>query len=103
MVNRLALRALLGLGNLLLILVLLLFVPAWTLDYPEGWIFLLVFFSSVLVITVYFLKKDPTLIENRLRAGPAAEKERSQKIIQSLAGLFVQITAWAGRRSSSHS
>jgi protein-S-isoprenylcysteine O-methyltransferase Ste14 len=86
--NGLAARAFLGLGNLLLILVFLLFLPAWSLDYREGWLFILVFFLSVLAITVYFLKKDPGLIENRLRAGPAAEKERSQKMIQSLAGIF---------------
>jgi protein-S-isoprenylcysteine O-methyltransferase Ste14 len=47
-----------------------------------------VFFLSVLVITLWFLEKDPRLIENRLKAGPAAEKERSQQIIQSLAALF---------------
>jgi protein-S-isoprenylcysteine O-methyltransferase Ste14 len=86
--NKLTGRAFLGLGNLLLILVLLLFLPAWSLDYREAWVFVLVFFSSVLVITLWFLEKDPKLIENRLRAGPAAEKEKSQKIIQSLAGIF---------------
>jgi protein-S-isoprenylcysteine O-methyltransferase Ste14 len=85
---KLATRAFLGFGNLLLILVVLLFLPAWSVDYWEGWLFLLVFFSSVLVITLYFLKNDPTLIENRLRAGPAAEKEKRQRIIQSLAGIF---------------
>jgi protein-S-isoprenylcysteine O-methyltransferase Ste14 len=42
----------------------------------------------VLVITLYYLKRAPGLIESRLRAGPAAEKERSQKMIQSLAGIF---------------
>ncbi|MDD1664350.1 MAG: isoprenylcysteine carboxylmethyltransferase family protein [Methanomicrobiales archaeon] len=86
--NQLARRAFLGLGNLLLILVVLLFLPAWSLAYWEGWLFVLVFFLSVLVITVYFLKKDPKLIENRMRAGPVAEKEQSQRIIQSLAGIF---------------
>jgi protein-S-isoprenylcysteine O-methyltransferase Ste14 len=56
-----------------------------------------VFFSSVLVITLWFLKEDPTLIESRLRAGPVAEKERSQRIIQSIAGLlFVLIFVVSG-------
>lgn len=86
-----------GLGNLLLILALLLFLPAWSLSYREGWLFLVVFFLSVLVITLYFLKKDPELIKNRLRAGPVAEKEGSQKIIQSLAGiLFVLVFVVSG-------
>ena len=86
--NRLTLRAFLGLGNLLLILVLLLFLPAWSVSYWEGWLFLLAFFLPVLLITLWFLEKDPGLIENRMRAGPAAEKERSQRIIQSFAGIF---------------
>jgi protein-S-isoprenylcysteine O-methyltransferase Ste14 len=86
--DKLIFRTFLGFGNLLFILVLLLFLPAWSLDYWEAWVFLFVFFSSVLVITLYFLKKDPGLIENRLRAGPAAEKEKSQKMIQWLAGIF---------------
>ena len=86
--NKLTLRAFLGLGNLLVILVLLLFEPAWSLSYWEGWLFLLAFFLPVLLITLWFLEKDPGLIENRMRAGPAAEKERSQRIIQSFAGIF---------------
>jgi protein-S-isoprenylcysteine O-methyltransferase Ste14 len=81
----LAARALLGFFSLFLILALLLFVPAWSLAYPEGWAFLLSFLLPVLAITVYFLKKDPKLIESRVRAGPVAEKERRQRIIQSLA------------------
>ncbi len=86
--NNLTRQAFLGLGQLLVILAFLLFLPAWSLAYWEGWLFLLVFFLSVLVITVYFLKKDPKLIENRLWAGPVAEKEKSQKMIQALAGIF---------------
>ena len=40
--SSLPLRALLGPGNLLLILVLLLFVPAWSPGYWQGWFFILV-------------------------------------------------------------
>jgi len=86
--KKLTRQAFTGLGQLLVILAFLLFLPAWSLGYWEGWLFLLVFFLSVLVITLYFLKKDSRLIENRLRAGPAAEKEKRQKMIQSLAGFF---------------
>jgi protein-S-isoprenylcysteine O-methyltransferase Ste14 len=42
----------------------------------------------VFFITLYFLQKDPKLIESRLRAGPAAEQQTSQKIIQALASIF---------------
>src|SRR5262249_16999379 len=33
------------------------------------------------LITLYLMKKDPALLKRRLRLGPIAEKERTQKII----------------------
>ena len=42
-------------------------------------------FGSSLAITLYLMKKDPKLLERRMRAGPGAEKEKSQKIVMSLA------------------
>jgi cytochrome bd-type quinol oxidase subunit 2 len=73
-----------GLLFLLIVMAALLFLPAWTLDYWQGWAFLTVFGASALAITVYLMKKDPKLLERRLQAGPTAEKERSQKIIQTI-------------------
>ena len=73
-----------GLLFLLIVMAALLFPPAWTLDYWQGWAFLTVFGASALAITVYLMKKDPKLLERRLQAGPTAEKERSQKIIQTI-------------------
>ena len=60
----------------------LLFIPAWTLDYWQAWVFLPVFFLPALTITIYLMKKDPQLLARRVYAGPTAEKETSQKIIQ---------------------
>jgi len=78
-------RAFGGLLFLMVMLATFLFLPAWTLDYREAWIFLAVFFFPVLAITLYLIKRDPQLLERRINAGPGAEKERSQKIIQFLA------------------
>lgn len=86
--NNLATKAFLGLFQLILIIAVLLFAPAWTLRYWQAWIFLLVFFVSVFAITLYFLQHDPKLLTSRTQAGPVAEQQRSQKIIQSLASLF---------------
>ena len=81
-----------GLLFLLLIMAALLFLPAWTLDYWQAWIFLVVFGLSTMVVTVYLMKKDPKLLERRVDAGPGAEKEKSQKIIQSVASIaFIAI------------
>jgi len=86
--NTLIIKTFAGFANLLAMLGLSLFLPAWSLDFWEAWVFLAVFFVPVLAITVYFLRHDPELIERRLKAGPSAEKRISQKIIQSLASLF---------------
>ncbi len=77
-----------GLAFLLLVMAALLFLPAWTLDYWQAWSFLAVFGASGLAITVYLMKKDPKLLERRVQAGPTAEKEWSQKIIQSITTLM---------------
>ena len=82
--NNLAVKSFLGLAQLIVILAILLFLPGWTLRYWQAWVFLAVFSVSVLIITLYFLQKDPKLIESRVSAGPAAEQQTSQKIIQAL-------------------
>jgi protein-S-isoprenylcysteine O-methyltransferase Ste14 len=83
--NALNIRAVAGLLQLLVIMAVLIFVPAGTLDYPQAWTFLAVFFTPVLAITIYLMKNDPKLLERRIKAGPSDEKETSQKIIQFLA------------------
>ena len=81
-------QAFVGLLQLVLILAVLLFLPGWSLNYWQAWVFLLAFTVSVFLITFYFLRKDPSLIQSRLKAGPVAEQQKSQKVIQALASLF---------------
>jgi protein-S-isoprenylcysteine O-methyltransferase Ste14 len=63
----------------------LLFIPAGTLDYWQAWAFLIVFVAATSAIGVYLAITDPKLLERRMRAGPIAEKEKSQKIIMAFA------------------
>jgi protein-S-isoprenylcysteine O-methyltransferase Ste14 len=63
----------------------LLFVPAWTLDYWQGWIFMAVFVGASAATTVYLARNNPTLLERRMRVGPKAETGRTQKIAVSFA------------------
>ena len=86
--KNLTVQAFLGLLNLVVILAVLLFLPGWSFRYWQAWLFLLVFTLSVFLITLYFLRRDLNLIQSRLKAGPVAEQEKSQKIIQALASLF---------------
>ena len=60
---------------------LLLFVPAGTPRYWQAWAYLTVFFVASGAITRYLMLNDPALLRRRLRGGPSAEKETSQKII----------------------
>ena len=76
-----------GLFFLVFVLALALFLPAGTLNYWQAWVFLAVWTVSVLAITLYLMKRDPDLLERRVEAGPVAEKEKSQRLIQSLASL----------------
>src|SRR4029077_9023050 len=76
-----------GFFFLLLVMAALLFLPRWTLDYWQAWAFLAVFGASALAITLYLMKKDPKLLERRVHGGQRAEKETSQKIIQSITAL----------------
>ena len=66
----------------------MLFVPAWTLHFWEAWAFWLLFSVLSTVVTFYFLKHDPGLVESRLKVGPTAEHEKSQKVIQTLTAIL---------------
>ncbi|MFN8443492.1 MAG: isoprenylcysteine carboxylmethyltransferase family protein [Caldilineaceae bacterium] len=64
---------------------LLLFLPAWTLNYWQGWLFIVVFLVAVNGIGVYLSLYDPELLERRKKFGPASEESPAQKIIMTLA------------------
>ena len=87
--DKLYLRVALSLLQLPLIVGALVFLPAWTFDYVQAWLFTAVFFACSLAITVYLAIKDPKLLERRMRAGPGAETEPSQKLIMAVALLAV--------------
>ncbi|MFN8499015.1 MAG: isoprenylcysteine carboxylmethyltransferase family protein [Anaerolineae bacterium] len=90
-------RAILGLAFLLLVLALLLFVAAGTLSYWQAWVYLAVFAVCTIFVTAYLFKYDKQLLANRVQAGPTAETQRSQQIIQSLASVcFVALYIVAG-------
>jgi protein-S-isoprenylcysteine O-methyltransferase Ste14 len=71
----------------LFVLGALLFLPAGTFDYWQAWVFIAVFVACNLPLTIWVAINDPQLLERRMRAGPAAEKEKSQKIIVTIAFL----------------
>ena len=80
-----AVRAIRGLLQFVVILGVVLFAPAWTFRYWQGWVYLAAFAGAAAVLTAYLWRHDPKLLERRVNAGPAAETEKSQKWIQALA------------------
>jgi protein-S-isoprenylcysteine O-methyltransferase Ste14 len=63
------------------------FVPAWTLDYWQGWVFFLTLAILTSAATIYIAGTDKALLESRMRMGPTAEKSPIQKMITTLGAL----------------
>jgi len=80
-------RALFGLGGVILAMAVLLFAGAGTLRYWQAWVFLTAYLAASIAITLYLAEHDPALLERRMRGGPFAEKQSSQKIIMSIASV----------------
>ena len=72
----------------LLLLGALLFLPAWTINYPQAWLFLSLLFIPMLLMGIVLLVKAPALLEKRL---DNKEKERAQKGVIALSGLMFPI------------
>jgi hypothetical protein len=47
---------------------LLLFLPAGTLDYWEAWVFLGIFLVPMVFFSAYYYKYDPSVVERRMQS-----------------------------------
>lgn len=83
----LATRSYRRLVGFMLFLAVLIFGPAGTLDYWQGWVYLGLFAACCTLVTASLLKHDPALVARRLEVGPKAEREPAQKQIQWIASL----------------
>ena len=87
LLSKIAAKTTFGFANLIGLLAIALFAPAWTLRFWQAWLYLLLFASSSAAITVYLWKRDQALLSRRVSAGPLAEKSRAQQIIQLFASI----------------
>jgi protein-S-isoprenylcysteine O-methyltransferase Ste14 len=85
--DHLCLRAICGTLAGALAFFAVIFIPAWTLDYWQGWAFFLTLMVSTTLVTIYMARHDRPLLESRLRMGPTVEKTVVQKIITSVGQL----------------
>jgi protein-S-isoprenylcysteine O-methyltransferase Ste14 len=69
----------------LLVLGVIVFVPAGTLAYWQGFVFIIVFTLSTNLIGLTLARNDPALLERRMKVGPAAETRPVQKAIIAIA------------------
>jgi protein-S-isoprenylcysteine O-methyltransferase Ste14 len=81
MMKNLNARAWLALAVLVVVMGLLLFVPAGTVDYWQAWVYLSIFTAASVLTTVYLMRRDRALLERRMSGGPTAEKRPTQKFI----------------------
>ncbi len=70
----------------------IIFIPAWTLDYWQGWLFIGTLMVPSILVTIYIALYDKELLERRMRMGPAAERTAAQKVITAV-GLFVFVAS----------
>jgi protein-S-isoprenylcysteine O-methyltransferase Ste14 len=57
------------------------FIPAGTVNYWQGWLYVATWIIVGSAYTVYVATHDPALLKRRTEAGVTYEKERAQKII----------------------
>ena len=63
----------------------LVFLPAGTLHFWQGWLFMGILFVPMFLAGLVMLKKNPALLQSRLNA---KEKEREQSLVVKLSGLM---------------
>ena len=69
----------------LILFALLLFVPAGTIMFWNGWLLIVVLFVPMFAAGIVMMIKNPKLLEKRLNA---KEKEQEQKAVVALSGLM---------------
>ena len=78
----------------LIIVAILLFLPAGTLDYPNAWLFIGLLFVPMLVVGIILMIKSPNLLRRRLNS---KESESEQKfVILISAAMFISGFVIAG-------
>ena len=72
----------------------LLFIPAGTINYPNGWLFICLLFIPMFIVGIIVFIKSPSLLRRRLNA---KEEQDEQKIVLFASGImFLLAFALAG-------
>lgn len=68
-----------------IIIGLLIFLPAWSLHYWQGWLLMGILFVPMFIAGIVMMVKNPELLQKRLNA---KEQEKEQKTVVALSGLL---------------
>jgi len=82
---KLLIEALIKFACGLLLVGLLIFLPAGTLAYPYGWLFIGLLFGPMLIAGFVMLRKSPEFLKKRL---DAKEKQGTQKGVVAVSGMM---------------
>src|SRR5512132_2283018 len=79
-------------AGMIVVFSLALFLPAGTLVWTAGWVFLVLFFTFVIVLSAWLLRANPALLAERLSGVGHAEQKTWDKVL--LAVVAVAFFAW---------
>ena len=77
----------------LVIICMLLFIPAGTLDYPNGWLFIALLFIPMFFAGIIMLFKSPDLLRKRLNAKESEDEQKTVILISGIMFLLAFILA----------
>jgi len=80
-------RAWLAFVVVTLVMGVLLFGAAGTMRYWHAWVYIGIYIAVTIPTLRYLVRKDPALLERRMRGGPMFETERTQRIIMTFTSL----------------
>ncbi|MHA1474501.1 MAG: methyltransferase family protein [Promethearchaeota archaeon] len=84
-IKQLVFKAIGRFSFLYVLLGLCFFLPAWTFNYWEAWLYIGTFSSAMIIFLIFLLRKDPALLKRRLETG---EKRNKQKWVIRLSNLL---------------
>ena len=76
-----------------IIICALLFIPAGTLDYPNGWLFIALLFIPMFFAGIIMLFKSPDLLRRRLNAKESEDEQKTVILVSGIIFLLAFILA----------
>ena len=77
----------------LIIICILLFIPAGTINYPNGWLFIALLFIPMFFAGIIMLFKSPNLLRRRLNAKESEDEQKTVILVSGIIFLLAFILA----------